>query len=101
MPRNSTLADRLAALAITPEELAAIVKRPVEEVGRWVKAETLGGEAAVLLRFLADDADALRRVNQLRRTDTTNLAGDGAAYAGVDPPPYGTNDSGRVTGMSA
>lgn len=97
MPKQSALAERLEALAITVEEVAAVCRVEVEDVERWVKAEALGGEAAVSLRWLADDADALRRVGQLRRTQTRSMGGDGAAHAGVSVP-YGTGDIGKATG---
>ena len=101
MPKTATnpLSDRLEALAITPAELATIVGRSVEEVEGWVNAEApLGGEAAVLVRFLADAADAQRRVGQLRRTHTRDLRGDGMAYAGIDPDKLADRTPPVVTG---
>lgn len=98
MPKQTPLAARLNQLGISAAELAAIVLRPTEEVELWLTAKSLGGEAAVLTRFLADPEDAARRVSQLRRTVTQNLEGDGAKYAGVAAPGYGTNDIGKVTG---
>lgn len=96
-PKRSALADRLAELSITPAELAAIVGRSVEEVEQWVRAETLGGEAAVLVRFLADPADAERRVNHVRRSYQGDMRGAGINYAGISGVPYGGGHQG-VTG---
>jgi hypothetical protein len=70
------LFDRLRELQISPEELAQLVNRPLEEVKAWIDAESLPGEAKILTRFLADDADALRRVEFLRRSYTRNLLSD-------------------------
>jgi hypothetical protein len=83
-PTSTSLAARLTELEISPEELAALVKRPAEDVTRWIK-DGPDEDAAVLLRFLAADDDALRRVDQLRRTHTRDLRGDGMSYAGIDP----------------
>jgi hypothetical protein len=99
MPKQTSptpLAARLTELHIEPRELAALVRRPVEDVQKWL-ADGPDAEGAILTRFLADDTDALRRVNQLRRTHTRNLSGDGATQAGVTVP-YGTGDIGKVTG---
>ncbi len=100
MPRKtspSPLAQRLAELSISVEECAAVVKRPVELVRTWIDNGP-DTEGIVLLRFLDDDADALRRVEQLRRTHTTTLRGDGMEYAGIEGVPYGTQDADKVTG---
>lgn len=75
----TALAARLDELSIEPSELAALVHRPVEEVEGWIKAKTLGGEAAVLCRVLADADDAQRRVAQLRRRYHRTYAGGDAA----------------------
>jgi hypothetical protein len=93
-----TLKARIDALGISPPELAALVRRPLDEVENWLTTKQLGGEAAVLIRFLADPEDAHRRVEQLRRTVTRSLEGDGAAYSGIKNLPYGSNDAGKVTG---
>ncbi len=85
---QSALSQRLDELQVEPRELATIVRRPLEEVERWIAADDLGGEAAVLCRFLADADDAARRVEQLRKTYTRTLEGEGAEHAGVTPP-YG------------
>lgn len=95
--QTSPLARRLAELEISAEELAAIVRRPVELVEAWINTGP-DTEALVLLRFLDDPEDAARRVSQLRRTHTTTLEGDGARYAGIAAPPYGSGDIGKKTG---
>jgi integrase len=53
---SNTLTSRLDELDINIEECAQIVKRDPAEVEQWIKAKTLPGDAAVLLRFLVDDA---------------------------------------------
>jgi hypothetical protein len=75
-PRRQTeLAAQLDALGITPTELAALVGRPVEEVEGWI-AKGPDAAAKVRLRFLLNELDAIRRVEQLRRTYSQSLAGD-------------------------
>ncbi len=99
MLNGKALTQRLDELEILPSELAALVRRPLDEVEGWLRSKTaLGGEASVLLRALADAEDAQRRVSQLRRTFTQNMAGDGARYAQLPDIPYGTSDRDRVTG---
>ena len=92
------LGDRLDQLGISIEECSALVYRSPAEVEEWMQAKTLPDEAAVLLRFLSADADALRRVNHLRRTFQGDLRGAGINYAGIEGVPYGTSDVGKVTG---
>ncbi len=93
----NTLTSRLDELGITPAEVAQIVKRPIELVEAWIDTGP-DTEGVVLLRFLSDDADALRRVDQLRRTHTRNLRGDGATQAGVSLP-YGSGHTGTTGGV--
>lgn len=71
--KPSPLAARLAQLEITADEVAQIASVPVETVEDWIK-DGPDAEGKVLLRFLADDADALRRVAQIRRTFHRNYA---------------------------
>jgi len=94
---SNPLADRLAELGISPAELAAIVGVRVEEVHDWIENGP-PAHGRVLTRFLHADDDALRRIAQSRRTDTTTLEGDGARYAGIKGVPYGTSDIGKTTG---
>jgi hypothetical protein len=99
MPKQispTPLAARLTELHIEPSELAALVRRPVEDVQTWL-ANGPDPEGAILTRFLADDADATRRVEQLRRKVTRKLAGEGAERAGVSPP-YASGDRTAPTG---
>jgi hypothetical protein len=97
--KETELASRLAELGITAAELADIVGRSVEEVEGWVKAEApLGGEAAVLVRFLADAADAQRRVNHLRNAYQGDMRGAGVNYAGISGVPYGSGRQGATGG---
>ena len=97
--RNPTpLAARLLELGISPAELSELVHRSEAEVEGWIAAESLGGEAAVLCRFLASTEDAQRRVGHLRGRYKQNLQGDGFAYADLPDVPYGTGDVGKVTG---
>lgn len=78
--KETELAVRLDALGIAAAELAATVRRPVEDVEAWVAgAAEPDAEAKVLLRILDDDADALRRVEQLRRAFRRTWEGDHAA----------------------
>ncbi len=98
-PRKSTpspLAARLSELAIEPHELAALCRVDLSTVETWI-ADGLDGESAILTRFLADADDARRRVEQLRRTYTRTLEGEGSAHSGVTPP-YGTADIGVLDG---
>jgi hypothetical protein len=95
--KTNTLRARLAELDITAEELAAIISYDAGTVVSWVEgtAEPTD-EERVLLRFLASDDNALRRVGQLRRTRTLPLRGEGdARHLAV---PYGNHDAGHVTG---
>lgn len=79
-PASSPLAARLLELGISPQELADIVGRPQEEVERWVAAESLGGEAAVLLRpIFASDESAMAAVERIRRTFHRTWEGDRVA----------------------
>ena len=80
MPKaaGQALSDRLAELEISPAELAAIVGREVEEGEDWIENGP-SAKGKIMLRFLAADADALRRVEQLRRTFIRTWAGDHAA----------------------
>jgi hypothetical protein len=93
----TALAKRLTALGIDAPTLAAIVRRPLADVERWISARSLGGEAAVLLRFLADADDARRRAAQVRRTYRRNYATEDPLTRTVRIP-YGTADAGKLTG---
>jgi hypothetical protein len=74
MPANN-LTDTLFRLGIEPHELAASCRVEVETVEQWMKAKSLGGEAAVLLRpIFASDESALAAVEKVRRTFHRNYA---------------------------
>jgi hypothetical protein len=97
MPRKPTLspfAARLDALGVSPAEAAQIARLPLEDVEAMVDG---GPVADVPFRWLEDDADAARRVDQLRRTSARSLRGEGATQAKVTVP-YGTSDVDKVTG---
>jgi hypothetical protein len=87
MPRKpalSPLAAKLDQLGITVEECAAVCGVPVEVVTGFIENGP-DAEGAIRLRWLDDDADGQRRIDQLRRTHTRDLRGDGMTYAGIDP----------------
>lgn len=96
MSKTNTLRIRLTELEITVEELSELLHYDVKVVLSWVegKAEPTPDEQ-VLLRFLASDADAQRRVYALRRTYHTTLEGERHDQVVV---PYGTHDVGLVSG---
>lgn len=94
---STALADKLDQLGFTVDECAAVCGVPVEVVTDWIEGGP-DAEGAIRLRWLDNDEDARRRLEQARRTVTTNLESDGAQYAGVESPPYGTGDIGKVTG---
>jgi hypothetical protein len=108
--KRNALADRLAELSITTEELAAAIQLPVEEVEAWVAGDApLDADAKVRLRFLANDDDAIRRAAAVRGARKLNLQGsDAVTYAGIEGvtvppfvgavPPYGTGDTGKIDG---
>jgi hypothetical protein len=98
--KSTALADRLATLGIAPDELAAMIRRPVDEVEAWVAGDVdPDGEARVLLRVLADDHRAALAVQRVRDGWTADLRGDGAAYAGIEGvPPYGGGHTGETGG---
>lgn len=95
----SPLAARLDALGIEAAELAAIIKRDPAEVAAWIDGSAEpDAEAAVLLRVLDDDADALRRVQRVRNMRTQPLKGDDWQTKHVDIPyggGYAGSDAGR------
>jgi hypothetical protein len=93
--KPTPLAAKLDQLGIGIEECAKIARLPLAEVEAMVNGDAPVPD--VPFRWLADDADAARRVDQLRRTHTTTLEGDGARQAGVTVP-YGTSDIGKKTG---
>lgn len=86
MPRKPTspLAARLDQLGFTADECAAVCGVPVEAVTDWIENGP-DAEGAIRLRWLDDDDDARRRVEQVRRRQTRDYRGDGMAYAGIDP----------------
>lgn len=86
--KTSPLAAKLDQLGITVDECAAVCGVPVEEVTDFIENGP-DAEGAIRLRWLDDDDDALRRVEQLRRTYTRSMLGEGIEHAGVTPPPYG------------
>lgn len=85
---SKSLADRLASLGVTVEEVASICRVPTEWVESWI-ADGPDAEAAVWLRWLDDDDDAQRRVEQVRGKRTESLLGREAAAAGVKSFPKG------------
>lgn len=79
---STALADKLDKLGVAPDEIASVIRRPVDEVSDWYSGDAEpDADALVLLRFLDDDADALRRVEQLRHTFTRTWEGDNAAQS--------------------
>lgn len=103
MPKQTSpnpLAARLDALGIEAGELAAIIRRPVDEVAAWVAGDAEpDAEARVLLRVLSDDHIATLAVQRVRDRWTADLRGDGAAYAGIEgAPPYGGGHTGETGG---
>jgi transcriptional regulator with XRE-family HTH domain len=91
----NTLRIRLTELGITVEELAELIHFDTATVLSWIEGKTEPNDSErVLLRFLASDAGAMRRVERLRRTYTTTLEGE--RHDGVTVP-YGTNDVGKVS----
>jgi hypothetical protein len=100
--KPSPLAARLAQLEITAAEVAKIASVPVETVEDWIKNGP-DAEGKVLTRWLADDADALRRICSTRRTFKRNYAeGDRGALnitsTTVGPP---VRDGERYGGVAA
>jgi hypothetical protein len=93
----SPLHGRLLELSISPAELSQLVSRSESEVETWLTAKTLPGDARVLTRFLSTDADALRRVDQLRRTQTLGKP-DAVVFGGVPERAYATTDTGKIDG---
>jgi|GEM_PF-5343271 len=93
MSKETSLRVRLANLGIGADECATLIHRPVSEVLQWVEGMAdPDADARVLLRFLANELDAIRRVEQLRRTYIQSLDGDrhdgvrvpyAGGYAGV------------------
>lgn len=97
---SNPLADRLAELGIDAAELAQIVGRPIETVDGWL-ADGPDADAEILTRFLADDADALRRVERVRTKQSQPLRGrDDWASQGVDVP-YAGGFAGADAGAPA
>jgi hypothetical protein len=90
--KQTALAERLTTLGITPEELAAIVRRPIEEVESWVFGKTEpDASGRILLRIVTDPARALAAelaAEYFRAKGSVPLRGEGAQHAGVTPP-YG------------
>ena len=74
-PTLSPLAAKLDQLGISVDECVAVCGVTVEVVTDWLENGT-DAEGAIRLRWLDDDADALRRVNHLRRSYTRNLPSD-------------------------
>lgn len=81
------LAARLEELSISVEEAAGIARLEIEDVQAMVKGDAEVPD--VPFRWLADDADAVRRVDQLRRTRVQNLESDAARAHGMPQPSYG------------
>lgn len=96
-PALSPLAAKLDQLNITIEECATVCGVPLEVITGFIENGP-DAEGAIRLRWLDDDADAQRRVEQARRTVITNLEGDGAKYAGIKSPPYGGGHTGLTGG---
>lgn len=96
------LAERLAVLGIEAAELAAIVKRPADEVEGWVSGDSEpDAEARVLLRLVMDPERAhaaALAVQRVRDSWTADLRGDGVAYAGIETPGYGSGHQGETGG---
>lgn len=96
--KTSPLADRLDTLEISPEECAALCQVKIEDVAKWIE-DGPDAEGKVRLRWLDIDADANRRVEQLRRTVRHDRRGAGVNYAGIaEDIPYANSDPAKPTG---
>jgi hypothetical protein len=106
MPKQTSpnpLAARLGVLDIDAAEVAAIVRRPVEDVEAWIAGDAEpDAEARVLLRLFMDPERthaAQLAAERVRNSYTDNLAGDGVAYAGIEGvPAYGGGHTGATGG---
>jgi len=90
----SPLATRLDELGISAVELAAIIRRPVEDVEAWIAGDTEpDGEARILLRVLDDDHVATLAAERVRHMRTLPVRrSEDWQTAAIEPPPYGSHD---------
>lgn len=99
MSAPTELAARLAELEIAAAELAAIIRRPVEQVEAWVAGDAEpDADARVLMRVLSDDHRAALAVQRVRDGWTANLQGDAATFAGIETPGNGSGYQGATGG---
>ncbi len=105
MPKQTSpnpLAARLGALGIEPDELAAIIRRPADEVAAWVTGDAEpDGEAKVLLRLVMDPERshaAALAVQRVRESYTRDMRGEAATLAGIETPNYGSGHQGATGG---
>jgi hypothetical protein len=96
-PKQTDLADRLAELSITTDELSAIIRRPVEQIEAWVAGETPDPEGKVLLRVLQDDHRATLEAERVRNMQVLPWRGSDWQTADIERA-YGTGDSEKQTG---
>jgi hypothetical protein len=93
---GADLKQRLATLGISPEVLAVMVRRPLSDVETWMKSTgPIGGEAAILLRCLADDHRATIAAEKVRNTYVRDLRGEAPERHGLPVPATG---GGTATG---
>lgn len=100
--RKSELASRLAALNISGDELAAILRRPAEDVAKWIDGGEPDAEAKILLRLIMDPERthaAGLAAERVRHMATIPLRGnEDACTEGIEPPyggGYAGTDAGR------
>jgi DNA-binding transcriptional regulator YiaG len=98
----TALADRLAVLGIEAAEVAAIIRRPAEEVEQWVSGDAEPDAAArILLRLFMDPERshaAQLAAERVRHTYTRDLRGEAAEHAGIEAPAYGGGHTGETGG---
>jgi hypothetical protein len=97
---STPLADRLAELGgVAPAELAAIIRRPVEQVESWIDGSAEpDGEARILLRVLDDSHTAALAVARIRGRQTRDLRGDGMLKSGIEAIPHPGGFTGTTGG---
>jgi hypothetical protein len=98
----AALDQRLVNLGILSAELAAVIGREAALIDKWREGRAQPDpEALILLRLFTDPARehaAQLAVERVRHNWTGNLAGDGVARAGIDPPGHGGGHQGTTGG---
>lgn len=96
------LAARLAALDIDAAEVAAIIRRPVDEVEAWVAGDAeADAEARILLRIFMDPDRAHAAqlaAERVRSSYIRDMRGEAATLAGIESPGHGTGYQGETGG---